>query len=434
MRKLDYLPVVALAAALPLGLLIGCGSSGGNNLSPIPPPPSSSGANARTFSGQIPLGTGQTGNLVVTRTAGGAVSGVLTINNGSGTPETVDLLPVSGGTAGSVVLGGSLLQNGTSVPVTVTVTGGPAVGGSGSTSNVNVRLGANEFGGTIQPSTSSPTPTPTGTPIGSPTPTPTPTPTATPTPNGSGTLNDFIGSVPGTNNSYTFTETTTTSTTINGQTTTNTNTVDVTNSGSDFNDNANVGASTQVQLDGTGPLVTRQEQLNDNKQVVGYNYFTKDANGYTSYGTDTVDPTTGTVTEKTRFSPAITFPFNLRPGQSVGPTAVTVTVTNLVTNTTNTANYTYKFTYVANETVTVPAGTFSNAAHTRTEISYSTTNSGITINFTSTTDTWFAKNVGTVKSHHDSQSTSSGGPVSSSSHTVEDSVLKSATVNGNHIP
>lgn len=272
------------------------------------------------------------------------------------------------------------------------------------------------------PGTGTPTPTPTGTPG---TGTPTPTPTATP---GAGTLASYYGTFTD-NRTLTYRDTSTVTSTdpLTGQPTSNTTTTTFTTGGSS-NPFAfgNAGQRTQVSLATAqgNVTVTRQELVDEQGRVDGYTYYTLDSNAYTLYGADTLDEQGRTIS-RTRYNPAIRFSLDLRVGQTAtSTTRATQTIIDPDENTSTDSVYdqTFTLTFVGIESVTVPAGTYANAARVNFGFTFNSPaqNGQPPFSSTLTSTSWYAQSVGLAKSTSDSRSTIEfDNPVSGETQTLE---------------
>src|SRR5438876_10965617 len=127
-------------------------------------------------------------------------------------------------------------------------------------------------------------------------------------------------------------------------------------------------------------------------QAGNENYFTNDDAGVRFHGGLFVDPVNGNETDT--YSPPV--PFAARDSIIGTPVPGSGSVTGVQGSTTFTLSYTSASTPLAIETVTVPAGTFTNAVHLRLTISYSGVVNGIPVSFSTTYDDWLVAGVGTV--------------------------------------
>src|SRR5438876_4498929 len=127
-------------------------------------------------------------------------------------------------------------------------------------------------------------------------------------------------------------------------------------------------------------------------QAGNENYFTNDDAGVRFHGGLFVDPVNGNETDT--YSPPV--PFASRDSIIGTPVPGSGSVTGVQGSTTFTLSYTSASTPLAIETVTVPAGTFTNAVHLRLTISYSGVVNGIPVSFSTTYDDWLVAGVGTV--------------------------------------
>jgi hypothetical protein len=376
-------PLLALALTIGFGTvaLTGCGGSSGDS-TPV--------VTSSTYGSRgIDLGSGKTADLALTTKSDGTATGTLSITDPSRAKTRAVFVATLAGTSGggSFDVSGSYPDGQASVPVRVagTLPSAPGAAGGSLTATVSGVAHTGAF-----TTTATPTPAPTPTPVATPTPAPTPTPTP-----GSGNLLRFFPSYASTDR-LTYRETTTTTQTINGQTTTRTNTSTFDDTSGLFGDAGSRGARTTVVLDGV--TVTKEQQLNSTGQVDGYTYYTQDATGYTLYGTDEVNVTSQQTTSTSRYSPAIRFRFDISVGQSYS-VSTTLTHVDLTDNNKTTATqYTYTFSYLANESVAVTAGTFANSAKIRLQFQYTTTEEGETLSFSSDATSWYAEGIGEVKS------------------------------------
>src|SRR5438552_7550690 len=123
-------------------------------------------------------------------------------------------------------------------------------------------------------------------------------------------------------------------------------------------------------------------------QTGSENYFTNDDAGVRVHGALFVDPVNGNETDT--YSPPV--PFAARDSVMGTQVSGSGTATGVQGSTTFTLNYTSASTPLAIETVTVPAGTFTNAVHVRLTISYS----GV-VSYSTTLDDWLVAGVGSVR-------------------------------------
>src|SRR5438094_2343268 len=123
-------------------------------------------------------------------------------------------------------------------------------------------------------------------------------------------------------------------------------------------------------------------------QTGSENYFTNDDAGVRVHGALFVDPVNGNETDT--YSPPV--PFAARDSIIGTQVSGSGTATGVQGSTTFTLNYTSASTPLAIETVTVPAGTFTNAVHVRLTINYS----GV-VNYSVTLDDWLVAGVGSVR-------------------------------------
>lgn len=421
-RLLSAVLFISLGAIPVVTTLAGCGATSKGPLPASLATRPGTGFAGRSFSSVVALSGSQRGVVNLSVNAAGRVTGTLALQN------PARIVPLTGNvnmTTGVFSASGTDTGTGQSTPVSVSGT----LPSSGLGGNVTLTLQGQQFNGTFTVSSTGGSPTPGSTPTPTPTGTGTPTPTPTPTPTGGPTLNASYFVRRAANDILTYRQTTTQTTTIGGQTTTNTQTITTNNDPGAFAQGRE-GVSTQVNLNGV--TVTRQETLDTSNRVTGFIYFTQDANAYTFYGFDQIEPPgSGTVTSTTRVSPALRFPFNLAPGQTLNQT-VTFTVTETGQAPVS-YTYTYGLTFFGLETVVVPAGTFANAAKVKTDFSFTEPGDGVTPATTVTTSltNFIAPNVGTVKS--DGTTQISAGSDFSSNSTIN-TVLQSATINGVNFP
>ena len=123
-------------------------------------------------------------------------------------------------------------------------------------------------------------------------------------------------------------------------------------------------------------------------QAGNENYFTNDDAGVRVHGALFVDPVNGNETDT--YSPPV--PFAARDSIIGTQVPGSGSATGVQGSTTFTLNYTSASTPLAIETVTVPAGTFTNAVHVRLTINYS----GV-VNYSVTLDDWLVAGVGSVR-------------------------------------
>src|SRR5947207_10208823 len=128
-------------------------------------------------------------------------------------------------------------------------------------------------------------------------------------------------------------------------------------------------------------------------QTGSENYFTNDDAGVRVHGALFVDPVNGNETDT--YSPPV--PFAARDSIIGTQVSGSGTATGVQGRTTFTLNYTSASTPLAIETVTVPAGTFSNAVHVRLTINYSGVVNGTPVNYSATLDDWLVAGVGSVR-------------------------------------
>jgi len=128
-------------------------------------------------------------------------------------------------------------------------------------------------------------------------------------------------------------------------------------------------------------------------QAGNENYFTNDDAGVRVHGALFVDPVNGNETDT--YSPPV--PFAARDSVMGTQVSGSGTATGVQGSTTFTLNYTSASTPLAIETVTVPAGTFSNAVHVRLTINYSGVVNGTPVNYSATLDDWLVAGVGSVR-------------------------------------
>src|SRR6266480_3213391 len=123
-------------------------------------------------------------------------------------------------------------------------------------------------------------------------------------------------------------------------------------------------------------------------QTGSENYFTNDDAGVRVHGALFVDPVNGNETDT--YSPPV--PFAARDSIIGTPVSGSGSATGVQGSTMFTLSYTSASTPLAIETVTVPAGTFTNAVHVRLTINYS----GV-VNYSVTLDDWLVAGVGSVR-------------------------------------
>ena len=128
-------------------------------------------------------------------------------------------------------------------------------------------------------------------------------------------------------------------------------------------------------------------------QAGNENYFTNDDAGVRVHGALFVDPVNGNETDT--YSPPV--PFAARDSIIGTQVSGSGTATGVQGSTTFTLKYTSASTPLAIETVTVPAGTFSNAVHVRLTINYSGVVNGTPVNYSATLDDWLVAGVGSVR-------------------------------------
>src|SRR5205809_3287428 len=128
-------------------------------------------------------------------------------------------------------------------------------------------------------------------------------------------------------------------------------------------------------------------------QAGNENYFTNDDAGVRVCGGFFVDPVYGNETDT--YSPPV--PFAARDSIIGTPVSGSGSATGVQGGTTITLSYTSASTPLAIETVTVPAGTFTNAVHLRLTINYSGVVDGIPVNYSAMLDDWLVANVGSVR-------------------------------------
>src|SRR5213595_2530469 len=128
-------------------------------------------------------------------------------------------------------------------------------------------------------------------------------------------------------------------------------------------------------------------------QAGNENYFTNDDAGVRVHGALFVDPVNGNETDT--YSPPV--PFAARDSIIGTQVSGSGTATGVQGSTTFTLNYTSASTPLAIETVTVPAGTFTNAVHLRLTINYSGVVDGMPVNYSATLDDWLVAGVGSVR-------------------------------------
>src|SRR6266480_3951252 len=128
-------------------------------------------------------------------------------------------------------------------------------------------------------------------------------------------------------------------------------------------------------------------------QAGNENYFTNDDAGVRVHGALFVDPVNGNETDT--YSPPV--PFAARDSIIGTPVSGSGSATGVQGSTMFTLSYTSASTPLAIETVTVPAGTFTNAVHVRLTINYSGVVDGIPVNYSATLDDWLVADVGSVR-------------------------------------
>src|SRR5438552_15785337 len=128
-------------------------------------------------------------------------------------------------------------------------------------------------------------------------------------------------------------------------------------------------------------------------QAGNENCFANDDAGVRFHGGFFVDPVYGNETDT--YSPPV--PFAARDSIIGTPVSGSGSATGVQGGTTITLSYTSASTPLAIETVTVPAGTFTNAVHLRLTINYSGVVNGIPVSVSTTYDNWLVAGVGTVR-------------------------------------
>ncbi|PYU53871.1 MAG: hypothetical protein DMG56_28315, partial [Acidobacteria bacterium] len=128
-------------------------------------------------------------------------------------------------------------------------------------------------------------------------------------------------------------------------------------------------------------------------QAGNENYFTNDDAGVRVHGALFVDPANGNETDT--YSPPV--PFAARDSIIGTQVSGSGSATGVQGSDTFTLNYASGSTPLAIETVTVPAGTFTNAVHVRLTISYSGFVDGIPVSYSATLDDWLVAGVGSVR-------------------------------------
>jgi len=291
----------------------------------------------------------------------------------------------------------------------LTGTGSPA-GGETLTITGSLPTGSGTTGGSVQLSIAAQTGVSTSTStfdggtVPSPTPTPSPTPGApTPTPTPISVMPSALGAhmvnyAP--SDTLSYNSTTVSTFPVQASTTTTSNYTQI--GGSPFS-NARTGSVSQVPFttpDGDTVTVSKQQQLDASGIVSGYSYFAQSSAGYMLYGSDAVNAL-GATTSTTRYSPAMKFDFTLQPGSSTSSTT-TVAHVDLSSGTpvTTTFSESMSLNYLDTESITVPAGTFTNAAKVEIELNYTQPGVGETLsmNVRLVTDTWLASGLGQVES------------------------------------
>ena len=128
-------------------------------------------------------------------------------------------------------------------------------------------------------------------------------------------------------------------------------------------------------------------------QAGNENYFTNDNAGIGFHGGFFVDPVNGDETDT--YNP----PFLISSRDSIIGTQVSSSgsTTAVQAGATLTLSYTSASTPLAIETITVPAGTFTNAVHLRVTVNYSGVMNGTAVNFSKTLDEWLVRGVGSVR-------------------------------------
>ena len=283
------------------------------------------------------------------------------------------------------------------------------------------------------------TPFPVSTPMTNPMPNPTPSPSPSGGVSGTtlGTYYTGFATTASDTFAFQFTNTITLNPDPNGNSNTQTGTYTV-RGPLDIFGAPNGGQKTTVTINlpvSGNRVVTRQEVVDSNGKVFSYIYYTEDSNGRTQYGSD--DLSTGRVSFSTRTEGGPVIPYTLMPGQSR-----TTNFTNYVTefdpngNITQQYNYAQQdtITFVGLETVTVPAGTYSNVAHTRVNSTFDQNNT--------TADLFVSPFVGPIRSVDrsiaqnltDFDRDHSGNLFTYTSTFDSTSELVSATVNGTNYP
>lgn len=116
---------------------------------------------------------------------------------------------------------------------------------------------------------------------------------------------------------------------------------------------------------------------------------------YENIALETFDPATGLLQTRGRYS-SNRFPLNLAVGQSFSY-SYTLTQNTIATGAQMLINYEQNFVRRANESVTVPAGTFEAACKLDTTTNSSTTTSGFTVTTNSVGPVWINGQVGSLK-------------------------------------
>src|SRR5205814_118372 len=128
-------------------------------------------------------------------------------------------------------------------------------------------------------------------------------------------------------------------------------------------------------------------------QTGSENYFTNDDAGVRVHGALFVDPVNGNETDT--YSPPV--PFAARDSIIGTQVSGSGSATAVQGSDTFTLSYSSASTPLAIETVTVRAGTFTNAVHLRLTISYSGVVNGIPVSYSATLDDWLVAGVGSVR-------------------------------------
>jgi hypothetical protein len=412
-RQRIQLAAFAAFATVAVGgtVLAGCGSGGGN----IPNVAALNGGSAtggggqyigRSFNaGSLSLGANRSGVLSISVLPGGSATGLLTVSQtGSGVIGTIPLRGTVNPATGQFNLTGSGDLSGQATAVNLA--GSLPQAGASSGGSVSVGLGGSTFQGQFTSASGSPSPNPGGTPAPNPSGTPTPNPTSSPG-TGNRTLGSFFTSQ-NTTGSFTYRDTTTTTSPnfLTGQNETQTTTDTYTVQNKNLFASGRVGQSTQVTLATAqgNVTVTRQELLDEQTgAVTGFSYFTQDSSSYTLYGSDTLD-TQRRVTTRSRYNPPLRWNLGLRVGESstnsTQVTTETLNPANGAVTSTQVFNQTFTVTFVAIESVTVPAGTFSETARVKTDFSFTIPAQGgsSAVTSTSSSTAWTALNLATVRS------------------------------------